>query len=55
MIILAGLILGAIMGALRARKRGGDRKDIWQYAVVHAIIFALLAMFLTVGLHRTLD
>lgn len=48
MIVIAGLILGAIVGALRARARQGNKLDIAQYAAVHAIIFAVLGMFLTI-------
>ena len=52
MLVLAGLILGAAFGALRARKRGGNAKDIWQYGAVHAILFMLVGLVLTVLIHR---
>ncbi|WP_199671898.1 hypothetical protein [Pseudooceanicola sediminis] len=52
MFILAGLVLGAIFGAVRARKRGGNAKDIWQYAAVHAMLFAIIGLFATVILNR---
>lgn len=52
MYVLAGLILGAVLGAVRAKGRGGNSKDIWQYAAVHAIILGLLGLFLTIFLNR---
>lgn len=54
MFALAGLIIGAIFGALRARRRGGNRLDMFQYAAVHAILFALAGLFLTLIVHRAL-
>ena len=41
-------ILGAIWGGLKARKSGGNRKDIAQYAASFGIAFFLLGMILTV-------
>lgn len=52
MYILAGLVLGAAFGSLRARGRGGNGKDIWQYGAVHAILFGLIGLFVTVLLNR---
>ncbi|WP_193082652.1 hypothetical protein [Pseudooceanicola spongiae] len=52
MFIVAGLVLGAIFGGFRARKRGGNTKDIWQYAAVHAMLFAIIGLFATVILNR---
>ncbi|NIZ08780.1 hypothetical protein [Pseudooceanicola sp. HF7] len=52
MLVLAGLFLGALFGGFRAKTRGGNRKDIWQYAIVHAIIFALVGLVLTILVHR---
>ena len=37
MIVIAGMILGAILGWRKARKLGGNRMDIAQYAGVGAI------------------
>ncbi|MBT9382380.1 hypothetical protein KM176_00775 [Pseudooceanicola sp. CBS1P-1] len=54
MLALAGLIIGALFGGLRARRRGGDRRDIWQYAIVHAMLFALVGLFLSILLTRAL-
>ncbi len=54
MFVIGGLLLGAISGGLRARARGGKAADIAQYAVVHAIIFGLLGLFITLYLDRML-
>ena len=45
-------ILGALIGGMTARKRGGNRKDIAQYAASYGIAFALLGFVLTVLLDR---
>ncbi|MGF6859493.1 hypothetical protein ABIE69_000040 [Rhodobacteraceae bacterium MBR-64] len=52
MIVIAGLVLGALIGALRARARQGNRLDIAQYAAVHAMIFAVIGLFVTIALDR---
>ncbi|MES2914842.1 MAG: hypothetical protein V4753_06955 [Pseudomonadota bacterium] len=54
MFVIGGLVLGAIGGGLRARLRGGKVADIAQYAIVHAIIFGLIGLFLTLYLDRML-
>ncbi|GAA6149062.1 MAG: hypothetical protein VX878_13205 [Pseudomonadota bacterium] len=53
MIILIALIAGAVFGALRARRRKGRTADIVQYAIVHALMFGLIALFVTLILDRT--
>jgi hypothetical protein len=54
MIVLAGLVLGGTWGALSARKRGGNRFDMAQYAAAYGIIFGLVGLFATIGLERVL-
>jgi hypothetical protein len=54
MIVLAGLVLGAVWGGLTARRRGGNRLDIAQYATVWGIIGALAGLFATIALERML-
>ncbi|MCL1627917.1 MULTISPECIES: hypothetical protein [Roseinatronobacter] len=54
MIVIAGMILGAILGWRKARKLGGNRMDIAQYAGVGAIAGALLGLFITIGLEKVL-
>lgn len=49
--IILGLI-GAVIGGMTARKRGGNRKDMAQYATGYAIAFALLGFVLTVLIDR---
>ncbi len=48
MIVITALILGALFGAYRARRRQGSGFDIAQYAATHAIFFALLGLFATI-------
>lgn len=50
MLILAGMILGALLGYRAAVRRGGNRLDIGQYAGVGAIGGAILGMALTLVL-----
>ena len=54
MIVLAGLVLGALAGANIARKRGGKSLDMLQYAAGFGIAFALVGMFVTIILERML-
>lgn len=48
MLLLIAIALGAVFGWMRAGRRGGDRLDRLQYAAAHAILFALVTVFLTV-------
>lgn len=52
MLVIAALLLGALIGGLRARKRGGNRLDIAQYATVYAIAFGLIALFASIIISR---
>lgn len=52
MIVLAGFLLGALSGAWTAKRRGGSRADMAQYAAGYAIAFALAGLFLTIALER---
>lgn len=54
MVVIAGLSLGAVFGALLARKRGGKGLDQAQYAAGFGIAFGLVAVFLTIFLERML-
>jgi hypothetical protein len=51
-LILIAFLLGALIGWRRAKRRGGDRFDGLQYAAVHGILFALLALVAIVILQR---
>ncbi|MCR8726411.1 apolipoprotein acyltransferase [Frigidibacter sp. ROC022] len=55
MIVLGFLVIGALIGGSKARRRGGNRLDIAQYAAVYAIAFALLGMILTIAIDRSLS
>ncbi|MEN8658348.1 apolipoprotein acyltransferase [Marivita sp.] len=52
MIVLAGAILGAIFGTMTAKKRKGNRADMWQYGAVYAIAFALCGLILTIAIEK---
>lgn len=52
MIVILAALAGAVVGAAVAYRRRGRPADILQYAFVHALIFALLGLFLTLILHR---
>lgn len=39
-------VIGAITGIFAAKRRGGNRKDMAQYAAVFAILFALAGLIL---------
>lgn len=54
MIIILCAIFGGLLGALRARKRGGSRADIAQYVAVHAIALGIVGLVITVILARNL-
>jgi len=52
MIVVLGALVGAITGALVARRRKGQLADILQYGFIYAMIFALAGLFLTLIIHR---
>lgn len=52
MIVLAGLLIGAVIGGLTAKRRGGKRLDILQYAAIYAIAFMLLGIFASIFIDR---
>ncbi|WP_169794823.1 hypothetical protein [Ruegeria profundi] len=53
MVVVLGMaILGAILGAITARKRKGSGADIAQYAAGYGIAFALLGLVLSLLLVR---
>ena len=54
MIVIAAVILGALLGARRARTRQGTGLDIAQYAAAHAIFFAIIGLILTVIVEKLL-
>jgi hypothetical protein len=52
MIFYSAIVLGALIGYLRAARRGGSRFDRLQYAAVHAIFFAIIGLFVTIFILR---
>ncbi|MBJ3761769.1 hypothetical protein ILP92_03275 [Maribius pontilimi] len=54
MIVLAGIALGIAWGITTARKRGGNRKDMAQYAAGAGIAGALLGLIATLVVERLL-
>jgi 2-methylcitrate dehydratase PrpD len=52
MIVIAGLVFGAVLGAATAARRGGKRLDILQYAAGYGIAFCLLGVILTIFIER---
>jgi len=53
-IIFVAALIGAAIGALIARRRGGNRLDMAQYAGSFAILFALIGLFVSIFLLRTM-
>lgn len=54
MIILAGLVIGAIWGAVYVRRRGGSGFDLAQYMAAWAILGGILGTIATLGVERLL-
>lgn len=54
MIVIVAIILGALLGDLRARRAQGNSKDRLQYAAAHALAFAILGLFVTIIIDRAL-
>ena len=54
MIVILGVVAGAVWAVRSARARGGNRKDIAQYAAVGAILGGLIGLFVTIGVERML-
>lgn len=54
MIVICFAVFGALLGAYQARKRGGQKLDLAQYATAFGMAFAILGLFVTVFLSRGL-
>lgn len=50
---LAGLLIGAVTGALCAKMRGGKALDMLQWGAVFAMIFALIGLFALIFIERS--
>ena len=55
MIVIVAALVGAIIGGLTARKRGGNRLDIAQYAAGYALAFTVVGLISTVVIDRILS
>lgn len=53
-IVIGGFVLGAVIGAATALRRGGRKLDALQYGAGFAIAFALLGLFATIFIERVL-
>ena len=51
---LAGLVIGAALGLLAARARGGKALDLAQWAAVFAIMGAVLGLFVVIFIDRAM-
>ncbi len=49
---LGGLVLGGILGAVRARMKGGKTLDMLQWAAVFAMIFGVIGIFVLIMIER---
>ncbi|MDO5631380.1 MAG: hypothetical protein Q4G22_06030 [Paracoccus sp. (in: a-proteobacteria)] len=54
MIVIAAIVIGALLGWHRAAQLGGTTRDRIQYAAVFAIAFAILGLFATIFMERSL-
>lgn len=53
MVVVLGMaLLGAILGALTAKKRNGNKADMAQYAAGYGIAFALIGLVISLVLVR---
>lgn len=52
MVVAAFAIAGALIGGFSAKRHGGTRLDIAQYAGSYALAFGIIGMFVTVFLLR---
>ncbi|WP_162933077.1 hypothetical protein [Roseovarius sp. EL26] len=53
MFVIFGAVIGAILGAVVAKRRKGKLADILQYAFVYCLILALVGLFVTLIVHRS--
>ena len=49
---LGGLLLGAIIGAIRARMRGGKLADMLQWAAAYGVILGIVGLFVLIFIQR---
>ncbi|MGR3464681.1 hypothetical protein [Limimaricola sp.] len=49
---LTGLVIGAILGAWRARRHGGGTADMAQWGAAHAVALGVVGLFVLLLLSR---
>ncbi|WP_334064303.1 hypothetical protein [Limimaricola cinnabarinus] len=49
---LTGLLIGALLGAWRAKRHGGGTADMAQWGAAHALALGILGLFLLLLLSR---
>lgn len=52
MIVLAGLVIGAVWGAMVARKRGGKGLDMAQYGAAYGIALGIVGLFVSIAISQ---
>lgn len=50
---LVGLLIGALLGLFGARRQGGKRLDLLQWAAVGAIIGGIVGLFVLIFVERS--
>ncbi|WP_394152502.1 hypothetical protein [Loktanella salsilacus] len=49
---LGGIVLGALIGAFRAKKRGGTVMDMLQWGTAFAVMLGIIGLFVLVFMQR---
>ena len=49
---LGGIVLGALIGAVRAKMRGGTVMDMLQWGTAFAVMLGIVGLFILVFLQR---
>jgi len=49
---LGGIIIGALIGAIRAKKRGGTVMDMLQWGTAFAVMLGIVGLFVLVFMQR---
>lgn len=52
MLVIAGFVIGAILGPFRAGRRGGARLDRLHYGAAFALMGTLIGLFATIIIGR---
>ena len=49
---LAGIVIGALLGAFKAKSKGGKPADMAQWGAVFAMIFGIIGLFILIIITR---